>query len=350
MIYLGRFVAGASIFYGANFHNDTGALEDPTNPAARIRTPDGAWSDLSTPTKQDSQTGFYGGSIDTTGFSAGQYIVRLSGTVSSDKNMATVFCFEVGPVQAELTEAYDAAKSAASQSSVNSIATQIGTAGSGLTSIGDSRLANLDAAVSSRAPAATALSNATWTDSRAAKLDNLDATVSSRSTLTAQQVWEYTTRSLTTFGTLASDVAAAVWGATTRTLTGFGSLVADMADAVWGAASRTLTSFGFAVTAQTVQDKTGYSLTEAYDAAKSAAQPADIPTTSQIADKILGRNLAGGADGGRTVRDALRGLRNRREISAGELRVYQEDDSTVAWTAAVTTASDADPVTGIDPE
>jgi len=320
MIYLGRFVAGASVFYGASFHNDVGTLEDPTDPAARIRTPAGAWSNLSTPTKQDSQTGFYGGSIDTTGFSAGQYIVRLSGTVSSSKNVATVFCFEVGPVQAELTSAYDAAKSAASQSSVNSIATQIGTAGSGLTSIGDSRLANLDAAVSSR------------------------------SSLTAQQVWEYTTRSLTTFGTLASDVASAVWGATTRTLTGFGSLVADAAAAVWGAASRTLTSFGFAVTAQTVQDKTGYSLTEAYDAAKSAAQSADIPTTSQIADKILGRNLAGGADGGRTVRDALRGLRNRREISAGELRVYQEDDSTVAWTAAVTTASDADPVTGIDPE
>jgi hypothetical protein len=37
-------------------------------------------------------------------------------------------------------------------------------------------------------------------------LTNLDATVSSRSTLTAQNVWEYTTRSLTTFGTLVADI------------------------------------------------------------------------------------------------------------------------------------------------
>ncbi len=38
----------------------------------------------------------------------------------------------------------------------------------------------LDAAISSRAASATALSNSTWTDARAGKLDNLDATISSR--------------------------------------------------------------------------------------------------------------------------------------------------------------------------
>jgi len=54
------------------------------------------------------------------------------------------------------------------------------------------------------------------TDSR---LNNLDALVSSRSTLTAQQVWEYATRTLSSFGTLVADVATAVWGAVTRTLT-----------------------------------------------------------------------------------------------------------------------------------
>jgi hypothetical protein len=40
----------------------------------------------------------------------------------------------------------------------------------------------IDAAVSTRAPASTALSSATWTTPRAVALDNLDATVSSRST------------------------------------------------------------------------------------------------------------------------------------------------------------------------
>jgi len=44
----------------------------------------------------------------------------------------------------------------------------------------NSAISNMDVAVSTRAPASTALSNAVWTDARAAKLDNLDTTVSSR--------------------------------------------------------------------------------------------------------------------------------------------------------------------------
>jgi hypothetical protein len=43
----------------------------------------------------------------------------------------------------------------------------------------------------------------------------LDAAITSRSTLTAQQVWEYATRTLSSFGTLAADV----WSSVTRTLT-----------------------------------------------------------------------------------------------------------------------------------
>jgi len=42
------------------------------------------------------------------------------------------------------------------------------------------KLANLDATVSSRAPSSTALSTAQWTNGRAANLDNLDAAVSTR--------------------------------------------------------------------------------------------------------------------------------------------------------------------------
>ena len=49
-----------------------------------------------------------------------------------------------------LTGAYDAAKSAASQSSVNTLSTNVGAAGAGLTSIGDARLSNLDNTISSR--------------------------------------------------------------------------------------------------------------------------------------------------------------------------------------------------------
>lgn len=48
------------------------------------------------------------------------------------------------------------------------------------------------------------------------RLDNLDAAISTRSTLTAQQVWEYVTRTVTSIGTLVSDI----WNNPTRTVTG----------------------------------------------------------------------------------------------------------------------------------
>jgi len=67
-----------------------------------------------------------------------------------------------------------------------------------------------------------------------------------------------------------------------------------------------------------------------------------------VADKILGRNLAGGADGTRTVQDALRALRNRTNAVGSTLTVYQEDDTTAAWTAALTTTA-GDPISQIDP-
>lgn len=72
------------------------------------------------------------------------------------------------------------------------------------------------------------------------------------------------------------------------------------------------------------------------------------PTTADVADKLLGRSIAGAADGGRTVQSALRLLRNKREIVAGVLTVYVEDDVTPAWTGAVATAA-GNPVSSIDP-
>jgi hypothetical protein len=141
----------------------------------------------------------------------------------------------------------------------------------------------------------------------------------------------------------AAEAAAAVWASGTRTLSSFGTLVADLATAVWAAAARTLTAFGFTP-----------SLDAAYDPAKTAAQAADIPTAVEIADAILGRNLAGGSNGGRTVQDSLRAQRNRvvvTPVSATEatLTVYAENDVTVAWTATVALTAGASPITGVDP-
>lgn len=80
---------------------------------------------------------------------------------------------------------------------------------------------------------------------------------------------------------------------------------------------------------------------------------AAIPTADENADALLNRNLATGADSGsptvRTVRQALRFLRNRWAVSGSTLTVYKEDDATPSWTSAVATSAGADPVTGSDP-
>lgn len=152
----------------------------------------------------------------------------------------------------------------------------------------------------------------------AVKADAVTKIQNGLSTLTAQQVWEYATRTLSSFGSLAQNiweyaaraltdkadftltsaydaaksaapagakmdivdvpnataltaVAVAVWSATTRTLSSFGSLVADTVSAVWSAAARTLT------------DKDGFSLTSAYDPAKTAAQESTSAKDATVA-------------------------------------------------------------------
>ena len=106
----------------------------------------------------------------------------------------------------------------------------------------DLGLSNLDAAISTRGTADTGdqmdLINAP-------NATAITAIQSGLSTLTAQQVWEYGTRTISSFGSLVSDIATAVWAAAVRTITGG--------------------------TISTVSDKTDYSLTSAYDAAKAAA-------------------------------------------------------------------------------
>lgn len=78
-----------------------------------------------------------------------------------------------------------------------------------------------------------------------------------------------------------------------------------------------------------------------------------VPTAVQNADALLARDIGSGANAGtldeRTVRAALRFLRNKWAISGTTMTVRKEDDSTTAWTAELTTTPSADPVTGIDP-
>lgn len=119
------------------------------------------------------------------------------------------------------------------------------------------------------------------------------------------------------------------------------------------------------VTVTTNNDKTGYSIgtggigaasfaSGAIDNAAIAANALGASELAQdaareIADEVLDRDIAGGASGGaRNVRSALRRMRNRVAVAGGTATVYQEDDTTSAWTAAVTTTA-GDPVSEVDP-
>lgn len=73
----------------------------------------------------------------------------------------------------------------------------------------------------------------------------------------------------------------------------------------------------------------------------------------KISDGMLDRDMSLGADNGsttvRTVRQALRFLRNKWSIAAGTLTICKEDDTATSWTAAVTTDSTALPIVTNDP-
>jgi len=113
------------------------------------------------------------------------------------------------------------------------------------------------------------------------------------STLTAQQVWEYATRTLSAFGfgvtvstnndkTGYSLIAAydAAKTAGTSTLT---------AQQVWEYATRTLSAFGFGVTVATNNDKTGYTLT--------VTPPTAAAVADAVWDEVISGHLTSGTTG-----------------------------------------------------
>lgn len=67
-----------------------------------------------------------------------------------------------------------------------------------------------------------------------------------------------------------------------------------------------------------------------------------------IADKIINRNIGGGSDTGRTIKQTLAAMRNRVTLVGTTLTVYDTDDTTSLWTGTVTLAV-RDSLTAIDP-
>lgn len=105
----------------------------------------------------------------------------------------------------------------------------------------------------------------------------------------------------------------------------------------------------------TNNDKTGYAIgTGGIDSVSFAAGAIDASALAasagqEIADEILNRDIVGSVSGGaRNVRSAFRAIRNRVVSSGGTLTVYEEDDTTPAWTAAVSRSA-VDPIVEINP-
>lgn len=206
--------------------------------------------------------------------------------------------------------------------------------------------------------------------------------------------------SVTAGVTLAASAVQAIWDALTTALTTVGSIGKRLADNIDAAVTSRLATAGYtaplsaAATANAVWDElqalhlsvgtmglnqslgavagldaagvrsavglasanldtqlaaiAGYIDTEV--AAILAGQGAlTVAERNAVADAVLGRNVSGGSSAGRTIKEAFAFLRNKWTVAGGTLTVYDTDDTSVLWTAAVTETAGADPVTGSDP-
>lgn len=95
-----------------------------------------------------------------------------------------------------------------------------------------------------------------------------------------------------------------------------------------------------------------------YDSLIGGGDTLDVNTTTflgettlnAVVDAIFKRDLSAiTGEAARSLLNGVRKLRNKWVISGGTLTVYKEDDSTSAFTEALTTAAGADSITASDP-
>jgi len=210
---------------------------------------------------------------------------------------------------------------------------------------------------------------------------------------TAAQVWSHSDRQLTAS---LDPTASQIWAATTRTLTGPVTVSGNVTVGGFTAGSITNAAFGTgAITATTIANNAitmrlgndatasnarfitfdtfgGYPLLSSNtnfkiqvtgsnhaaadihrfqpDVLTAAATDSSFvteiqtglsaPTAVQVADAVLNRNLDSTGNGTdtlneRTVRSALRAMRNKVSVASGVMTVTKEDDATTAWTASL---------------
>ena len=91
----------------------------------------------------------------------------------------------------------------------------------------------------------------------------------------------------------------------------------------------------------------------AWGSAAITAGAVSAGANQAIADAVLDRDMSVGTDSGstsvRTIRQAMRFLRNKWSISGTTLTVTKEDDATASWTSTLVGTPGASPVTSSDP-
>ena len=182
-------------------------------------------------------------------------------------------------------------------------------------------------------------------------VDNLNATVSSRSTLVATDVWSAATRTLTGNVTVGGFTAASITSAAFANSAINLRLANDPLTS--NARFTTNDSFsGYPVLSNGPQFQ--IAITGAHHAAADVhefqpnvltSNATDATFIAEIGDGVLTRKLDSTGNGTdtldeRTVRSALRAMRNKVSVASGAMIVYKEDDSTVAWNGTVSNTSD----------
>lgn len=182
-------------------------------------------------------------------------------------------------------------------------------------------------------------------------VDNLNATVSSRSTITATDVWSNATRTITGNVTVGGFTAGSITSAAFSNSAINLRLANDPLTS--NARFTTYDSFsGYPLLSQSAQHQV--SITGSHHAAADVHQfqpdvitsdATDVTFVAEVADGVLNRKLDSTGDGTdttdeRTVRSALRAMRNKVSVATGTMTVYKEDDSTVAWSGTVSNTSD----------
>jgi hypothetical protein len=204
-------------------------------------------------------------------------------------------------------------------------------------------------------------------DATAAGISRIDAAISSRSSHSAADVWSAATRTLTAFafsvtvGTnndktgygLSAAAIQAVWDALTAALTTVGSIGKLLVDNI----NATISSRGSQADVTAIKSQTdllAFTAGNVHSRVKSADTGVytdvhfDDTVGQEFADRLIARNIAGGSDAGRTVKEALATMRNKIEISGTTLTVYDTDDTTVLYTATITRTA-GDPLSAVDP-